>query len=90
MNIAWMRIGLGVLSLLAVARTSSAQNPQYQLLDVGEPVGGTGAFQFIPARLSSGGQVVAPVVVDGGRITREWDAQNGWRAIAAVRALTGT
>ena len=59
MNIPWMRIGLDVLSLLALARTSTAQNPQYQLLDVGEPVGGTGAFQFIPARISSGGQVVA-------------------------------
>ena len=82
----WMRASFGLVVLLAVAAEASAQAPQYQLLDLGEPVGGTGAFQYISARISSGGQVIAPVALAEGRITREWDALNGWRGIAGPSA----
>jgi probable HAF family extracellular repeat protein len=81
MNIGLIRVSLGFVILLAVANPSTAQSPQYQLLDLGGAVGGYG-FNFIGAGISAGGQAVAAVQLPEGRGTREWDAQNGWRDIA--------
>jgi len=82
MTIAFVRISLGFMSLLALANASAAQSPTYQLLDLGEPVG-QDVFYPLSAEISAGGQIVTLTIAspEGQTRAREWDAQNGWRDI---------